>query len=215
MIQILFASSVTGECSVGDEKPTHCQKPPQCIPGAQLPTDRETVDPRPPDQDALSPETQRLDDIDAGADPAVKQHGDVRSHRLRDLRQHLQTVNRPVQLPAPVVAHHDARDPGGHGHARVVDVLDPLEHDRAVPVPLQQRQLVPGVRRAGEDVGFPFLGGEEDVVFDLLAVFLGEAGAEDGVGEAGLVADAGGEGDVGVVEVGGAPGEGPGIESYD
>ncbi len=68
---------------------------------------------------------------------------------------------------------------------------------------------------AREDGGFPFLAGEEEVVLDFLFVFGAEVGAEGGVGEAGLVADAGGERDVGVVEVGGAPGEGPGVEGDD
>ena len=69
---------------------------------------------------------------------------------------------------------------------------------------------------SGKNVGFPFARGEEDVVFGcLVVVFLGELGAEDGVGKPGLVADAGCEGDVGVIEVGGAPGEGPRVEGYD
>lgn len=57
---------------------------------------------------------------------------------------------------------------------------------------------------------------EQDVVFNFFAgIFLGEFTAEDGVGEAGLVPDTGGEGDVGIVKVSRAPGEGPRIESYE
>lgn len=44
-------------------------------------------------------------------------------------------------------------------------------------------------------------------------MFYGECGAEDG--EAGLRADGGGEGYMGLVEIGGAPGEGLGIEGCD
>ena len=115
-----------------------------------------------------------------------------------------------------MVANHDALHAGLYGQAGVVDVLDALQHDRAVPVFLEEGELVPGVRGAVEDGALPFLGGEDGVRFWGFAwVVFGEAGAEDGVGEADLVADAGGEGDVGVVEVGGAPGQAPGVEGDD
>lgn len=53
------------------------------------------------------------------------------------------------------------------------------------------------------------------IVLDFLVVGLAEPAPEDGVGEADLVADAFGGGDIGVLEVGGAPGEGPGVEGDD
>lgn len=61
----------------------------------------------------------------------------------------------------------------------------------------------------------PLLAGKADTIFDFLVMSLFEPAPDDGVGEADSVADAFGEGDVGVFEVGGAPGEGPGVEGDD
>lgn len=58
------------------------------------------------------------------------------------------------------------------------------------------RYFVPGMCFAGEDVGDPFSGGGFSIFFDCLGVFCFDFLAEDGVGEAGAVADAGEEGDV-------------------
>jgi len=98
---------------------------------------------------------------------------------------------------------------------RILNMLDPLQHNRAIPFLLEQFNLVPGMGSAGEDILLPVLAGKADVLFDFLTVLFLELAPEDGVGEANLVADAFGEGDVGVVEVGGAPGEGPGVEGND
>jgi len=65
---------------------------------------------------------------------------------------------------------------------------------------------------ARENIVLPFLAGKADVVFDFMVVSFFEFAPEDGVREADLVADSFGEGDVGVVEVSGAPGECPGVE---
>lgn len=66
--------------------------------------------------------------------------------------------------------------------------------------------------RGAEDCLFPCAGGEEDVVFDFLLVFFFEFTAEDEIREADSVADAGGKGDVCIVEVSGPPRKRPGIE---
>ena len=68
---------------------------------------------------------------------------------------------------------------------------------------------------AAEDVLFPFAACEKDVVFDFFMVLCCEFASEDWVAEAGLVADTGSEGNVGVVEIGRAPGEGPGVEGHE
>lgn len=103
-----------------------------------------------------------------------------------------------------------------HRQPRVLDRLDPLEHDRAGPPHLAQAgEIFPRVRSAREDVREPGLTRHQEVVLRGCicgAGCFGEADAEDRVGEAVLAALPAQEGDVGVVQVGGTVAQGPGIE---
>ena len=65
--------------------------------------------------------------------------------------QRVERADRAVDLAAAVVGHQRCPStPASTARARVVDVLDALERDRAVPVLAQEREVVPGVVGAGE-----------------------------------------------------------------
>lgn len=76
-------------------------------------------------------------------------------------------------------------------------------------------ELLPGVCCATENLSDPHHARGSDVVFHFLAGFGLDVGSEDGVGEAGCIADTFEKGYVCLVEVPGTPGEGPSVESYD
>ena len=90
----------------------------------------------------------------------------------------------------------------------IIHVLNPLQHNRALPVIPEQLQLAPRVCFAGGDVALP--GQRRGVhVFAhgfMIRVVRLEDAAECGVSETCAVADAFHEGHVGGVEVPGAPG---------
>lgn len=81
-----------------------------------------------------------------------------------------------------MITHHYTLHPSFNRLPRIINMLDALQHNRPGPIFFQEGDLVPGVRGPGEDVGFPFPGGLEDIVFDCFAgvVFL-EFAPEDGV----------------------------------
>ena len=71
------------------------------------------------------------------------------------------------------------------------------------------------MRRPGEDKFLPGSAREEYVVFDFFAVQLFELVPEDRIAKASLVTDAGGEGNVSIIQVRRTPGKGPSVKGYD
>jgi hypothetical protein len=109
-----------------------------------------------------------------------------------------------------VVGHDDAVHTGVGGASCVVDVLDALQHDGAVPVLAQERQLVPAPVGAGEHRD-PLQDGRGQVLLRRLR----EQRPERRVGERDRVADPADERQVGLVQVVGPPGERPRVECDD
>ena len=136
-----------------------------------------------------------------------------------------------------MVRHDDAVHAGVHRRVGVLHRLDALEHDRAVPVLAQEREVLPRAEEAR--VGFAQPPGTELSRLARLRVARGQTRAErvqvqrerralvhawraaahalheDRVGRADLHADACGEGQVGGVEVVRAPAEQEGVQGDD
>ena len=124
--------------------------------------------------------------------------------------QGVQRGDGAVDLAAAVVGDDDSVHARVGGLARVVRVQDALEHDRPVPVLPQEGQLIPGVVGAGEH-RHPAQHRRDQVVLGRLL----QPREEGRVGEGDGGADAAQEGQVGLVQVLGAPGEGPGVQGDD
>jgi hypothetical protein len=88
-----------------------------------------------------------------------------------------------------MIAHDDTLHADFDGFLGVCYALDAFEDDWAVPVFLQEGYVFPTVVCAGEDCASPGGDGGGHVVFDLAAVLVCEAAAEDGVAHAYCGAD--------------------------
>ncbi len=121
--------------------------------------------------------------------------------------QRVERADGAVDLPAAVVGHDDAVHAGVGGAPRVRSRQDALDDDRAVPVLLQERQVVPGQRGVAEDLRVPQDGG-----LRILVDGLGQGRLERRVGQVVLDANASEERQVAVVQVTRPPGQHPGVE---
>lgn len=126
------------------------------------------------------------------------------------------TISGNTIQPASMIQHNNPIHPRFDRLPRIIHVLNPLQHNRALLV-IPEPQLVPRVRFAGEDVALP---GQRRGVHVFIHGFMfrvvrQEDAAEYGVSETRVVADAFHEGRVGRVEVLGASLEGPSIEGHD
>lgn len=124
---------------------------------------RRLVRDSPPDQHPLRPQTQSLDNIHPRPNPRIEQNRDLVSHRVRNLGEYFNTTDRTIQLPSAMVADHHPLTPHLNRLLRILHMLDALQHDGPIPFRLDELEILPSVRGAGEDIGFPFAGGEESV----------------------------------------------------
>ena len=112
------------------------------MPHAGLAADRGCVQERPSDEHEVRAERQRLQHVGAAADAAVEHHRHA-ARGFRDLRQHPQRRDRAVELAAAVVRHHDAVDAVVLCGARVGDGQNALDHERPLPAPADQLDVLP------------------------------------------------------------------------
>jgi MFS family permease len=92
---------------------------------AGRPVGREGPQDRLADEHRGSTTCQGAQDVEAAADPAVDQHGDV--HGRGHLREGSRCRHGAAQLPAAVVAHDDPGRSGGHALAGVVGAEHPFD----------------------------------------------------------------------------------------
>ena len=100
---------------------------------AALAARHEPVEVGPADQDGAGAQRDRRDDVRAAQDAAVDVDLGAVADRRDDRRQLLERGRRPVELAAAVVGDDDRVGAGVDDGARVVDRLDALDDDRAVP----------------------------------------------------------------------------------
>ena len=175
-----------------------------------VPAEREPVHPRPPDERRLCPERDRLEHVGPGAHAGVEEDLGAVADGVDDAGQRVQRADRAVDLAAAVVGHDDGVHAGVDGAARVIGVLDALQHDRAVPVVADESEVLPGVVGAGEH--------RQPAQHRRLQIVLGrllQPGQEDRIGEVRRQTLAGEEGQVGVVEIARTPAQHPGVEGDD
>ena len=114
--------------------------------------DGQAVDVGPADRHRVRAARHGLDDVGAVADAGVEQQCRLRADRLADRHEGVEGADRPVDLAAAVVGHHDRVDTGIERLPGIVGVQNTLEDDRQPrPVP-QGRQVVPAQCRVGERV---------------------------------------------------------------
>ena len=150
---------------------------------ARLPVQGQPIEVRTADEHRVGAQRERLVGVHAGADAGIEQNGEPIADRLHDRGQGVERRYRAVDLAAAVIRDHDSVDAVLRRELRVPDALDSLQQDRAVPVPANQRQLLPAQsrvleqRRKGDAGGHRVLGRRH-----------GQAAVEDRV--AGVVRDA-------------------------
>ena len=91
-----------------------------------------------------------MNDVGAGADAAVEQHGEVVADRVGDRRQRVERGDLAVDLAAAVVGDDDAVDPALARRRGVLGMKDPLEQDRQVGRRAQELEVVPAQLGVGE-----------------------------------------------------------------
>ena len=112
------------------------------------PATREPVDVRAAEQHRVGAERERGEDVGAGADAAVEQHGRLvaRRRRARPTSASSEAIELSTWRP-PWLDTIDRVDAVVEGAARVVGVQDPLEHDGQPGALAQRGQVVPATGR--------------------------------------------------------------------
>ncbi len=162
---------------------------------------------RTPEADRVGAERERLEDVGAGADAAVEQHGELVAHRLAHARQRVERADRAVDLATAVVGDDQPVDAGVEREPRVLGVEDALEHDRQLGLLAQPCKVGPGDARVGELVG-PVADRGTGVLLGRLL----ERSAEHGIAEVVGHALAFQERQIRVAQIARAPAEQPRVE---
>ena len=95
---------------------------------------------------ALAPQGQGLEHVQARAHAAVHQHRQVAADRLGDGGQGADGGGRAVELAPAVVGDHDPLDAAADRLARVLGIEHALEHDRTWPALAHPGDVAPGDR---------------------------------------------------------------------
>ena len=104
----------------------------------------EAVERRASEHHRVRAECQRLDHVGAAAKTTVDDERGARADGAHDLRQHLERADAVIQLPAAVVADHDAIAAEADGALGVAHVEDPLHQELAAPGFADPLQILPG-----------------------------------------------------------------------
>ena len=189
------------------------------MPDPRLPHDTQPPHPQPADPHELGPQRQRLADVAPAADAAVVHDVRLVAYGSHDVLQRIQRGDRAIDLPARVVAHHDAVDAELDGPLRVRDALDAFKAEGlaaadGLPRLDQPGHLVPVVGTAVPHVVDPHGARALGLLLGINARGR-EALLEDRVREPQVGADAAVEGVVPLRDVVVAPAELPGVGGED
>ena len=103
----------------------------------------ETPELRPADRAAVRTQRQRLDDVGAPPDAAVKQDRGAARHRIGDARQRVERARHTVELAPAVVGDKHPVHAVRHRFGGVGGVEDALEQERPFPHGTQRSDVVP------------------------------------------------------------------------
>ena len=101
------------------------------------------VEIRAPNRAEVSTESEGLHHVGPAPDPAIADDRESISDRLADRFDQRDRRRRIVELTTAVIGESDPIDTRVASPNRVVDTLDPLQHDRAVPDAAQPVDVTP------------------------------------------------------------------------
>jgi hypothetical protein len=128
------------------------------VPDAVFPSERQAVHVRAADDDSVSPQGQRPEDVGPRADARAEQHGKLAADGIRDLRQDADCPGDAGTAPPALIRDNYTVEAAADRHPRVRHVLDAAEDDRPVPGLANRRErlpVLPGLRGRKHEVGAP------------------------------------------------------------
>ena len=144
------------------------------------------------------------------ADAAVEEHRDSSLHRLYDAGQRVERGHRSIHLPAAVIGDDDAVHSAVHSLPRVLGVQDSFQEDGQFCVLAKEREVLPVERAIREDAG-----PQTNRSARVLLRGRGQPASEHGIAEKAGHALGPQKGQIGAIQVAGAPAEDGGVQSDD
>lgn len=160
------------------------QQRPQDVPDSIFSAQNQTIDKWSPYQAHLSTKCQCFSNVSTTPDTRVEQYIEFVADCLDDSRKHVKRGDASVNLPTAMVAHDDTLTTCLDSFLGVLDRLDSLQNNGAIPVLAQELEIFPAMADRWEDRCSPFCSSSVYILFNLDAVLFLELFAEYGVREA-------------------------------